>query len=423
MKQALLIASYLLPTVLGITLDEVGDSLNGNSFCYVYVTKITFTLPPSPGAVSQDPIQLSQSVSPGLSDTTPINTALQSGSFSGETSTQDGRPGDSLTSRYSSSYATNSYSDASNTQLCAETSAIQQNSLTTAIGPSTDQLGDGSTEANFLTSPEFSTTLSVAIPVESSISSIQSTSSEPQSIIPEGSLSDTLTSGNSQLSSSGNTSPVPPELSISIGASIETGPTGVFVPTTSNPSTTVPLTTSDSNLITSAPSSTSLGESISSSALPSSVVILSVQPRFGGVVRPKEPRVNPPSLGKRQDDANSGFVGDSDPNGASTCSDATLFRRSRGELRLRDRLISVNPGVPYINLLDIEEEGSITTTFSVVNDSLVWSHPSFYYGEAQFCQQTDGDLLVSFAEDGTPDDCVPVNLRVYRGKYFFRMYK
>ena len=148
------------------------------------------------------------------------------------------------------------------------------------------------------------------------------------------------------------------------------------------------------------------------------MVILSIQPKFGGVIKEKNTDVGSPSLGKRQMDT--GFVGGLDPADGSDCSDATLFRRRRGELLLRDRLISVNPGVPYISLMDISVEGSITTTFSVVNDSLIWSNSSFYYGEAQFCQQTDGDILVSFTEDGAPDDCMPVDLRVYRGKYFQR---
>ena len=94
-----------------------------------------------------------------------------------------------------------------------------------------------------------------------------------------------------------------------------------------------------------------------------------------------------------------------------------MFRRSRGQLRLRDRLISVDPDVPYINLMEISAEGSISTTFSVANETLIWTNPKFFAGEAQFCQLPDGDLLVSFIEDGAPDDCERVDLRVYRGNY------
>ncbi len=182
-----------------------------------------------------------------------------------------------------------------------------------------------------------------------------------------------------------------------------------------SPDITALLSTSI-NPLTIMPSPTPITVFTSTSAIPSSIVILSAQPRFVGAEgEGVETRTS--NLIRRQ--VEPGFIGKVDVTGSSNCSDATLFRRSRGELQLKGRPISVDPGVAYINLMDYPD-GSITTRFSVINDTLVWTSSAFYEGQAGFCEDYNGDIFISFTEAGGPSGCMPIDLRVYRGNYFLR---
>ncbi|KAK8077355.1 hypothetical protein PG996_003525 [Apiospora saccharicola] len=111
-------------------------------------------------------------------------------------------------------------------------------------------------------------------------------------------------------------------------------------------------------------------------------------------------------------DETSGFVGDGTYQNTSTCSNATLFRRSNGQLLSRQRPLSVDPGVDFINLSDYPG-GSISTTFSVVGRILVWNNTAFYGGAARFCQLQSGAVYGLFTENTGPEDCTLINLAVY----------
>lgn len=142
-------------------------------------------------------------------------------------------------------------------------------------------------------------------------------------------------------------------------------------------------------------------------------MIMSVQLRPQATIRPKPVETPDSELRRRQ--TKFGFIRHHDV-GSDNCSEASLFHRSGGQLHFNGRPISVNPGVAYISLLDYPD-GSITTSFSIVDDILVWSNQAFYDGQASFCQQENGDVFGIFQETGAPSDCMPVNLHIYRGDY------
>ncbi|KAK6845030.1 hypothetical protein PG995_015140 [Apiospora arundinis] len=117
------------------------------------------------------------------------------------------------------------------------------------------------------------------------------------------------------------------------------------------------------------------------------------------------------SLHWKRDDA-SGFVGDETYQNPGTCSNATLFRQGNGQLVSRQRPLSVDPGVGYINLSDYPG-GSISTTFSVIGRVLVWNNTAFYGGSARFCQLQSGTVYGLFTENPGPGNCTLINLVVY----------
>lgn len=114
-------------------------------------------------------------------------------------------------------------------------------------------------------------------------------------------------------------------------------------------------------------------------------------------------------------DETSGFVGDETYQNPDTCSNATLFKQSNGQLLSRQRPLSVDPGVEYINLSDYPG-GSISTTFSVVGRILVWNNTAFYGGAVRFCQLQSGAVYGLFTENPGPENCTLINLVVYTGK-------
>ncbi|KAK8025564.1 hypothetical protein PG990_003387 [Apiospora arundinis] len=117
------------------------------------------------------------------------------------------------------------------------------------------------------------------------------------------------------------------------------------------------------------------------------------------------------SLHWKRDDA-SGFVGDETYQNPGTCSNATLFRQGNGQLVSRQRPLSVDPGVDYINLSDYPG-GSISATFSVIGRVLVWNNTAFYGGSARFCQLQSGTVYGLFTENPGPGNCTLINLVVY----------
>lgn len=112
-----------------------------------------------------------------------------------------------------------------------------------------------------------------------------------------------------------------------------------------------------------------------------------------------------------------GFIGNDELPNPNSCSNARLFVRSSGALRTEGEPLSVDPGVPYIDIANYTR-GSITTRFDVVNGTLVWANSLFYGGQAGFCQMNGSSVYATFTAAGGPQDCTDVNLVVYRGTLF-----
>ncbi|KAF6835228.1 hypothetical protein CPLU01_04488 [Colletotrichum plurivorum] len=115
---------------------------------------------------------------------------------------------------------------------------------------------------------------------------------------------------------------------------------------------------------------------------------------------------------KRQ--ATGGFL-DTTPGSAITgnCVEATTFSLNNlGQLEVDGSVISVNPGTPFIPLRPISPAGSITVTFSLTNGVLTWSNPTFFGGQAGFCQDTTGQVYATFFDPAVayPVNCQPVTL-------------
>ncbi|KAI1846556.1 hypothetical protein JX266_007453 [Neoarthrinium moseri] len=156
------------------------------------------------------------------------------------------------------------------------------------------------------------------------------------------------------------------------------------------------------------PSDTSFTSTDSLSSLPAmSTVILSVEITTQEI---NETRKRGAELWAR--DETSGFVGDETFQHPESCSNATLFRRTNGQLLSRSRPLSVDPGVDFINMSNYPG-GSITTTFVVVGGVLYWDNNAFYNGTAGFCEGTMGEVYATFTETGGPPNCIPVKLVVY----------
>ncbi|KAK6827748.1 hypothetical protein PG987_011089 [Apiospora arundinis] len=149
-------------------------------------------------------------------------------------------------------------------------------------------------------------------------------------------------------------------------------------------------------------------------AVSASTIILSVEPMPSlGSTQQRRMRLRMEPSWKR--DSDPGFVGDSRNPNPRSCSDAVRYRQSNGQLQRRGRFISVDFGVDYIDMTNFVG-GSISTVFSVVNDTLQWDNEAFYNGRATFCQVDNEIVYVVFKDiDRGPEGCTPVFLVVYRG--------
>ncbi|KAH8197807.1 hypothetical protein TruAng_008005 [Truncatella angustata] len=148
------------------------------------------------------------------------------------------------------------------------------------------------------------------------------------------------------------------------------------------------------------PTATSSTSALTASAI--STVILSVELQ---VVNDTQKR----DLELQTRDEISGYVGDETMWNPSNCSDATVYRQSRGQLVAisKKRTLSVDPGVPYINMADYPG-GSIETY-----NALQWKNETFYNGSAGFCMYMTGEVFATFTEAGGPSECIPIRLVVW----------
>ncbi|KAK8128502.1 hypothetical protein PG984_009610 [Apiospora sp. TS-2023a] len=150
------------------------------------------------------------------------------------------------------------------------------------------------------------------------------------------------------------------------------------------------------------------------SSVTASQVILSIEAiaSFGPASQKPQARLRREPT--KRDDTDPGFVGDSQDPNPDSCSNAVRFRQSGGQLQRRGRAVSVDPGVDYIDLANYAG-GSISTLFSVVDDTLQWNNDAFYEGRARFCQVDSETVYAVFTNAGGPEGCSPVALVVYRG--------
>jgi hypothetical protein len=119
---------------------------------------------------------------------------------------------------------------------------------------------------------------------------------------------------------------------------------------------------------------------------------------------------------KRQFQVNGGFVGGAGPVNPTDCSLATAFNITAGQLSSGGELVSTNPGVPYQPFLTNATVGAISTTFSRLNGGLTWQNEAFVNSAADFCQDANGQVWVTFDGTAPPFDCAAVQLIPYSGK-------
>ncbi|KAI4596093.1 hypothetical protein KJ359_006387 [Pestalotiopsis sp. 9143b] len=123
-------------------------------------------------------------------------------------------------------------------------------------------------------------------------------------------------------------------------------------------------------------------------------------------------RQSPSSNETAELDDLSGFFGESGLDHPSVCSSAVLFFLSDGQLESDRGAVSVEPGVPYMDLVEFTG-GSISTTFEIDNGMLVWRNESFFDGQAGFCQMGTGLVYAVFEEDAAPVNCTSIDIVVY----------
>jgi hypothetical protein len=101
----------------------------------------------------------------------------------------------------------------------------------------------------------------------------------------------------------------------------------------------------------------------------------------------------------------------------SDCSLATPFIFDHGTLSSGGQLISTDPGVTYQPFAVNPDVGSITTTFAVEGNTLVWYNESFVNNYADSCQDTGGQVWVIFDGNPPPFDCSTIVLVTFESKF------
>ncbi|KAI0125184.1 hypothetical protein BJ170DRAFT_636763 [Xylariales sp. AK1849] len=116
-------------------------------------------------------------------------------------------------------------------------------------------------------------------------------------------------------------------------------------------------------------------------------------------------------LSKRQ--ATGGFIGAAGPVNPASCSDATLFNLTNGQLTSGGEAVATDPGVAYIELR-VMPAGTISTTFSISGGVLHWFNAAFTNGQATFCQVPTGQVYAVFVPLANgPVGCTQVSLLAF----------
>ncbi|KAI1103998.1 hypothetical protein F4804DRAFT_308352 [Jackrogersella minutella] len=110
-----------------------------------------------------------------------------------------------------------------------------------------------------------------------------------------------------------------------------------------------------------------------------------------------------------------GFVDITRPLNAHTCSSASHFSLTSGQLCSHGEYLSTDRNVLYRPFAVSSHMGSITSTFSVVDGFLRWYDERFYQGRARYCREaTLGQVYVAFHISKTwPAGCEEVDVKVY----------
>lgn len=96
------------------------------------------------------------------------------------------------------------------------------------------------------------------------------------------------------------------------------------------------------------------------------------------------------------------------------CLDATKYQLNGTRLNDLTSGVGVSANLaaaPYVSLNDPVAGGSITTSFTIEGNVLVWSNSQFFNGRAGFCELKDV-VYATFTAAGGPAGCVPVQIVV-----------
>ncbi|KAI1278232.1 hypothetical protein F5Y07DRAFT_361132 [Xylaria sp. FL0933] len=106
-----------------------------------------------------------------------------------------------------------------------------------------------------------------------------------------------------------------------------------------------------------------------------------------------------------------GFIGDPSSGTSPNCTEAQVFTLGSGYLQSMDKLVSVDPGVKYVDL-NKAFGGEIAYGLASEDGFLVWRNSAFYKGTAGFCKAMNGRIYATFSDAGGPAGCVKVYLTV-----------
>jgi hypothetical protein len=118
------------------------------------------------------------------------------------------------------------------------------------------------------------------------------------------------------------------------------------------------------------------------------------------------------------------YLGSGSSFSGPNCSPAHSFTLSDGQLSAHGHFVSANADTKWEPFKTKFVAGTITTTFSLENGTLYWSHTSFIGGTALFCKYSSGEIEILFAGatdvsdesyPNYPSDCQPVMLQAMSG--------
>jgi len=107
---------------------------------------------------------------------------------------------------------------------------------------------------------------------------------------------------------------------------------------------------------------------------------------------------------------------------STSCSSASIFTLSNGELSFNGQIVSTQPGTPVQPLVASSYVLGISRNFVIVNGILVWQSSAFIGNAAIFCQVPSGQVYVEFdglSNPAYPPNCIAISLTVVPGESHF----